>query len=184
MLKSQNDKKISMFIKRKSGKLLLIVVFIAIMSSSAILYLNFINYLTFSSELKQPMGNIESVNTEKYLQQHPEISEMPNLDKIKYAAWKSDLTIIQVANSYKKDLLEERYDLKYENTIFFNGKVYYVLGFLKDLTAVGILISLDTNVFDNYKSEVIYASGNVFYFNEILNWYQSQYKIDFSSNIL
>lgn len=108
-----------MFIKRKSGKLLLIVVFIAIISSSTILYLNFIYYLTFSSEIKKPIGNNESVNTEKYFQQHPEISEIPNLDKIKYAAQKSDLTIIQVANSYKKDLLEDGYDIKYENTIVF-----------------------------------------------------------------
>ena len=172
--KDDNIKKFSIFMKRKSGKLLLIIVLFVVVLSSILLYLNFFNYLPFSSEIKQPAGNFESINAEKYLQEHPEIREMPNLDKINYEVWKTDLTIKQVASSYKKDLSEDGYDLKYDNTIVFDGKSYYVLGFLKGLTAVGILISLDTTVFDNYKSEVVFASGNVFDFNEIIDWYQSQ----------
>lgn len=168
------NKKLSFF-KQKSRKLLLIfVVFIIVLL--IFLYLNFTNYLPFLSKTKQPMGNVESINIQKYIEENPEIREMPNLDKINYDAWRSNLTIEQLIDSYKQDLLKNGYNLRYEDTINFDGKEYYVLGFLKGITAVGILISIDKTYGDKYNSEVIYATGNVLDFNEIIDWYQSQYQ--------
>jgi len=159
--------------KKKSRKLLSLVIIIVIILS-IFLYLSLASYLPFLSETKQPEGNIEPINTQKYIQEYPELGEIPNLDKINYNAWKTDLTIEQVVNSYKKKLSKDGYDVQYENTIDFDGKEYYVLGFLKGLTAVGILISLDIISGDDYNSEVIYATGNALDFKEIINWYQSQ----------
>jgi hypothetical protein len=158
---------------KKSKKLALLFIVILIILSTFLIF-NLTDYLPFLSEIKQPAGNIESINIQKYIEENPKIGEMPNLDKIKYNIWKSDLTIEQVVNSYKQDLLKEGYDLQYDNTINYNGKEYYVLGFIKGLTAVGILISLDTTFGDHYKSEIIYATGNVIDFNEIIDWYQTQ----------
>lgn len=170
--KEDTDKK-SSFINRKSRKPLSLVIIIVIILS-IFLYLNLANFLPLLSETKKPEGNIESINTQKYIEEYPELGEIPNLDKINYDAWKTDLTVEQVINSYKQDLSKDGYDLQYENTIDFHGKEYYVLGFLKGLTAVGILISLDTTSWDDYNSEVIYATGNALDFKEIIDWYQSQ----------
>jgi len=159
--------------QRKSRKLISIAI-ILILISSIFLYLNLTNYLPFLSETKQPVGDIELINTQKYIEEYPELGEMPNLDKIKYKAWKTDSTVEQVIDSYKQDLSKGGYNLQYENTIKFDGKEYYVLGYLKGLTAVGILISSDTNLDDDYDSEVLYATGNALDFKEILDWYKSQ----------
>ena len=167
-----NNKKSSIIKKKSRITLSLIIVIIIILS--IFFYLNRTNYLPFLSETKPPDGNIEPINTQEYIEEYPELGEMPNLDKIKYDAWKTDLTVEQVINSYKQKLSKDGYDLQYENTIDFDGKEYYVLGFLKGITAVGILISLDTNSGDDYNSEVIYSTGNAFDFEEIINWYQTR----------
>jgi len=176
MIKNNKDtnKNLHINMNIKNKKIMLLIILIVIIPSLIFIYLNSTNYLPFSIETKQPAGNIESINTQKYFDDHPEIKEMPNLDKINYNAWGTNLTIKQVVNSYKQDLLEEGYDLQYENIIFLDGKEYYVLGFVKGLTAVGILISRNTTNIDYYNSEIIYATGNLLDFNEIIEWYQSQ----------
>ncbi|MCJ7572567.1 MAG: hypothetical protein MUO82_11965 [Candidatus Thermoplasmatota archaeon] len=168
-----NINKKSSSMKRNNRKILSLVIVIIIISS-IFLYLNLANYLPFLSETKQPRGNIEPINTQKYIEENPELGEMPNLDKIKCNAWKTNLIVEQVVDSYKQDLSKDGYELQYENTIDYDGKEYYVLGFLKGLTAVGILISLDTTSGDEYNSEVIYTTGNAIDFKEIIDWYQSQ----------
>jgi hypothetical protein len=159
--------------KKKNRKLLSFFIVIIVISS-IFLYLNLTNYLPFLSEIRQPVGTVEPINTQKYIQEYPELKEMPNIDKINYNAWKTDSTLEQVVDSYKKDLSKDGYTLQYENTINLDGKEYYVLGYLKGLTAVGILISSDSNLADNYNTEVLYATGNVLDFKGILDWYQSK----------
>ena len=166
------DKK-SPNVKRKSRILLSLIIVILIILS-IFFYLNFTNYLPFLSETKQPDGKIEQINVQEYIKENPKLGEMPNLDKIKYNAWKTNLTINQVINSYKQKLSIEGYVLQYEDKIIFDLKEYFVLGFIKGITAVGILISLDSNPLDDYKSEVIYSTGDILYFEEIIEWYQSQ----------
>ena len=159
--------------KKKNRKLLSFFVVIIVISS-IFLYLNLANYLPFLTETRQPAGAVEPINTQKYMQDYPELKEMPNIDKIKYNAWKTDSTVEQVIDSYKKDLSKDGYALQYENTIELDGREYYVLGYLKGLTAVGILISSDSNLADNYNSEVLYATGNALDFKAILDWNQSR----------
>ncbi len=171
------NKKLYNNIKVKNKKIILLIILSVIIPSSIFVYLYSTNYLPFSNETKQPAGNIESINVQKYFEDHPEIKEMPNLNKINYNAWRTNLTIKQLVDSYKQDLLKEGYDLQYENTIILDGKEYYVLGFIKGLTAVGILISRNTINMNNYYSEIIYATGNILDFNEIIDWYQSQLSI-------
>lgn len=168
------NSKLRINLKVKYKKIILLIILIVIIPSLIFVYFNSINYLPFSSETKQPAGNAESINTQKYFEDHPEIKEMPNLNKIKYNAWRTNSTVKQVVSSYKQDLFKEGYDLQYENTILLNGKEYYVLGFLKGLTAVGILISMNKTNINIYNSEIIYATGNILDFNEIIDWYQSQ----------
>jgi hypothetical protein len=176
MIKKNKDtnKKLYNNMKVKNKKVILLIILSVIILSLIFVYLNITNYLPFTNETKQPVGNIEPINTQKYFEDHPELKEMPNLNKIKYNAWRTNLTIKQVVDSYKQDLLKEGYDLQYENTIILDGKEYNVLGFIKGLNAVGILISRNTTYMNNYYSEIIYTTGNILDFNEIIDWYQSQ----------
>jgi hypothetical protein len=174
MVENNNDTTENTISKKRKSRKLISIAIIFILISSIFLYLNLTNYLPFLSETKQPVGDIELINTQKYIEEYPELGEMPNLDKINYKAWKTDSTVEQVIDSYKQDLSKGGYNLQYENTIEFAGKEYYVLGYLKGLTAVGILISSDTNLDDDYDSEVLYATGNALDFKEILDWYKSQ----------
>ena len=91
---------------------------------------------------------------------------MPNLDKIEHKIWKTDLPSDQIVNSYKQNLSDKGYNLEYDGIVSLDEKEYTALGFLKGLTAVGILVSND--------GDVIYATGFATDFIEIVEWYQSQ----------
>lgn len=173
MIKINENNVKSLGSKKKSRRLLSVLI-VVIIISSIFLYLNLTSYLPFLSETRQPVGNINPINTQKYIEEYPELAEIPNLDKIRYNAWKTDSTVEQVVNSYKKDLMRDGFNIKYENTLVFNGKEYRVLGLLKGLTAVGILVSSDYDYADIYESEVLYITGNALDFKEILDWYNSK----------
>lgn len=132
-------------------------------------------FLPLFLQVKEPIGDAEEITIEAYLEENPELAEMPNLDKIETSAFGTDASINNILNDYKERLKDEGYSLEYEDTMELYGKTYEVLGFLKGLTAAGILITSDTSGETNYESEVIYATGNALDFQEILDWYQSNY---------
>ena len=137
---------------------------------SIFLILAHLNYLPFFLKPVEPIGNYEEKSMDSYIEKHPLISEIPNLDKIEKNFYDTDENSTSIIEFYKQKLSEEGYSLKYEDTIQIEGYEFAVLGYTKGVTAVGILISNN----DSDGSEVIYTTGNAVDFIDILEWYQNQ----------
>ena len=136
-----------------------------------IYYLGFIPL--FVGVMEPPIGNAVEI-TEAYFEQNPGIAEMPNLDKINYAAYGTTESAEAVAESYKEELLNEGYSVKYEGTVEFEATSYDVTGYLKGLTATAVITTSDIGeLYEEYESVVLYATGNALDFQEILDWYQN-----------
>jgi len=105
-----------------------------------------------------------------------EIITLPNLDKITYQGYGTDATADIVYNEYKTDLVSEGYTIKYEGTGFMGSKSFQYIGFLKGITAVGIIISSDAIEETGHETAIMYMTGNGFDFIPILDWYQSNYE--------
>ena len=161
---------------KKRGKRKIIALGIILLTFLIVfIVLVYTGFLPLFLQSKEPIGNAEEITIESYLEENPELAEMPNLDKIETSAFGTDESTTNIKNDYKDRLQEEGYSIEYEDTMELYGKTYEVLGFLKGLTAVGILITSDTSGETNYESEVIYATGNALDFQEILDWYQNNY---------
>jgi hypothetical protein len=153
---------------KKRSKKLVIALFSLVTISVLILYFCLSGFIPVPGfyETVEPAGNHEEVPLENYIEETPEIADMPNLDKIEHTIWKTDSTSEEIIETYKQQLGDEGYNLEYEGKVSFENKEYTVLGFLKGLNAAGILISDE--------GDVVYASGFATDFIEIVEWYQSQ----------
>lgn len=160
--------------KRKTVRILLtlipIVVLVGIVGGFAY-NAGFIPIKEFLS-VREPIGNSVELDIDSYMEEYPELEGIPNLDKIKYSVYGTDASTNAVVNDYRSDLENEGYTVKYEGTKDLEGRHFRVIGFLKGFTAVGIVVTSDTD--DEFGSDtaVIYATGSAFDFQEILDWYQ------------
>ena len=119
----------------------------------------------------EPIGNVKTVNVEDLIEELPSMADMPNLDKIEYEAYDTDESVSNITENYQDKLVSEGYSLKYSGTVELDGVTFNVYGYLKGLTAVGILTT--DEITDDYDSLVLYATGNALDFKEILEWYQN-----------
>jgi hypothetical protein len=119
----------------------------------------------------EPIGNVKTVNVEDLIEELPSMADMPNLDKIEYEAYDTDESISNICESYQNKLISEGYSLRYSGTVELDGVTFDVYGYLKGLTAVGILTT--DEITDDYDSLVLYATGNAMDFREILDWYKT-----------
>ncbi len=124
--------------------------------------------------VKKPVGDSVELNVDDYLQEYPELNEIPNLDKIKKAAYGTDESVDAVVSDYRQKLEKEGYSLKYEGSGDFNGKSFQYYGFLKGLTAVVVIATSDGNNELGYETEVLYTTGNALDFKAIIDWYENQ----------
>ena len=130
-------------------------------------------FIPVGLNVKPPIGNVETLNADAYLDEFPELANMPNLDKIEYGAFGTDASTEEVAVDYKNTLLSEGYNQEYSGTVEVDGVNFEADGYLKGLTAVGILTTDETTENYDYNSLVLYATGNALDFREILDWYQT-----------
>ena len=153
---------------KKKGKKFIIALFSLALILAIVVYVCLSGFLPVPGcyETSAPAGNYEEIPLESYIEETPELAEMPNLNKIEHKIWKTDLPSDQIVNSYKQNLSDKGYNLEYDGIVSLDEKEYTALGFLKGLTAVGILVSND--------GDVIYATGFATDFIEIVEWYQSQ----------
>lgn len=131
----------------------------------------FLGYVPIGLSVIEPVGNAKTVNIENLLKEFPSMAGMPNLDKIEYKAFDTDASVGNVIKSYESRLFIEGYSRQYSGAVELNGKTFHVYGYLKGLTAVGILTS--DEIIENYNSLVLYATGNALDFREILDWYKN-----------
>jgi hypothetical protein len=123
-------------------------------------------------ETQEPIGKAEEINIDEYMDEYPEIENIPNLDKLKYKAYGTDESIDAVANDYKQKLENDGYSIKYEGTVYKRGIPFQCYGFLKRFTAVGIIMTSDANVTFGHETRVLYTTGSVFDYREIMNFMQ------------
>lgn len=149
---------------------ILFLIIISVIISAYIL-----GYIPFGLSVKPPIGNIEQIQIEKYLEKYPEIDTLPNLDKILYDVIETDKSIELVSDEYKEELENDGYSLKYEGTGYLSGKKFRYFGYLKGITAVGIILSDEADEDVNHKTIVVYMTGNAFDFIPMVNWYKEKY---------
>ena len=161
--------------KRKTVKVLIVAVVLLVVVTVICAAYNagFIPITEFLS-VKEPIGKSVELNVDDYLKEYPEFNEIPNLDKMKKAAYGTDESIDAVVSDYRTKLEKEGYGLKYEGEGDFNGKSFQYYGFLKGITAVVIIATSDGNEELGYKTEVLYTTGNALDFKAILDWYENQ----------
>ncbi len=123
-------------------------------------------------ETQEPIGNTEEINIDEYMDEYPEIKNIPNLDNLKYKAYETDESIDAVANDYKLKLENDGYSIKYEGTVYKRGIPFQYYGFLKRFTAVGIIMTSDVNVTFGNETKVLYTTGSIFEYREIMNFIQ------------
>jgi len=154
-------------IKRKKRIIKLLAVLVVVIS--LFLVLSWLEYIPVFTKTIEPVGNIGTMNVGSYIESNPDLSEIPNLDKLNYEGYYSTASSEDIIEGYKSDLQDKGYSLEYEGTMPLDGKQYKLIGFLKGLTAVGIIIYESSS-----ESEVIYVTGNALDFREILEWYQNK----------
>ena len=169
-------KKLKITNKRKKMKIVIItVIILSIVGAIGSLAYNagFIPITSFL-DVKEPPGTYLEINTEDLIEKYPEISDMPNLDKIKYKAYGTDESVESIANYYEEKLKKDGYTPVRDGTAYLDGKTFQYYGFLKGFTAVGVLLVSGANEEIGYDTMIIYTTGSALNYKEILDWYQNQ----------
>jgi len=162
----------NIILKRKTLKLTILILL-----SIMIIFILYANgFLPVGLSAKPPIGKIEQIKVEEYIEKNPELSDLPNFDKILYKIYGTDKSISVVLDNYKVILQNEGYNLKYEGSGYFTGKNFKYVGYLKGFTAIGIIISSEVSEEFGYKTVVLYMTGNIFDFKPLLDWYQEKFK--------
>lgn len=191
--------------KQKTKKRIFSVIIISLLLFSTIGALLNLGYIpvTALQPIRKPVGNTQSINIEKYMDDLPEIEQKQNnsetekqdvnnteknleqdtqevpelnyikaLDKIKYEIFTTDATINTVISNYKNELKKDGYKLEYNKIKTTKGIKVHCLGFTKNLLAVGIMITDDARDILKQETVVIYSTGSVFEYQELMQRYK------------
>jgi len=161
----------NILLKRKTITFTILTI-IAIIS----IFFGYINgFIPVCLSAKPPIGNIERISVEQYIEKYPELSDLPDYDNILYEIFGTDEPTAVVLDDYKEKLQNEGYTLKYEGSGYIAGKNFKYVGYLKGITAVGIIVSSEAYEEFGYETLVLYMTGNAFDFTPLLDWYQEKF---------
>jgi len=118
----------------------------------------------------EPIACRGELKIDQYMDQYPAMKSIPKLDNIKFNVYLSDASLKTVANNYKYKLEKDGYDLDYDGIVTKKGKTFHYYGFVKGLTAIGILISDDISKIFGYETVVLSSIGNIYDYKEIITW--------------
>lgn len=126
-------------------------------------------------DLLEPKGNMD-FDADEYIEEYGHywdiINDVPNINKLNYQVFESSCTIGEIHSDYKWRLETRGFSEEYTGTIDADGvKVSYV-GFLKGLTAVGVLMTEGRNLDRDCETVVLYTSGFAGDYQEIIRWYE------------
>jgi len=159
--------------KKKKGRALIALLIVSLVLVSVFFVAYYLGFIPIGLAVRPPTGNVETIDVDMYIDEFPELADMPNLDKIEYAAYGTDASIDEIDEDYDKRLTGDGYHVEHVGTFEVGGTTFDVKGYLKGLTAVAILTTDEDNEIFDYESLVLYATGNALDFQEILNWYES-----------
>lgn len=123
--------------------------------------------------IKEPAGSAVPLSIANYIESYPELAQIPNLDHIKYQAFGTDASPATIFAEYVDQLCREGYHLKYQGTGDFGDISFEFAGYLKGLTAVGIIVLSGALDYVGHESVVFYTTGNALQFQAMLDWYEN-----------
>lgn len=131
--------------------------------------------------VEKPLGYRE-INIENYEQQYKDvISQIPNIDNIKYQVFESDYNSFEIYSDYKNRLENQGYQEKVVGSKTINGINVKYYGFLKGITAVGIAIVSGADVGRGTESVILYTTGSALDYKEMIDYFNG---LDGSNEIL
>jgi hypothetical protein len=130
--------------------------------------------ITQTLQIERPVGYTK-LCTSCYEEKYQEIlSQVPNLDKIKYEVFGSDNTYLEIYVDYKQKLEKEGYQEHTVGSKEIEGVHIRYYGFLKGITVAGIAIASGKDVNLPYESIVLYTTGSALDYQEIIDWYNQK----------
>jgi len=161
----------NIFSKRK--KIFIVALTIIVITSLIVLFFN--GFIPIGLTTKSPVGKVEEMEINQFIDKYPELNDIPDHEKILSKVYGSDKQISFILDDYKEKLENEGYELKYQGSGSITGKNFEYVGYLKGITAVGIIVTSETNVKYGNETIVVYMTGNAFDFIPLINWYQQKF---------
>jgi hypothetical protein len=155
------------------GTLAIALVALSLIGAGAIIYGAEEEFIPLSLEGRPTQFGTE-VNMENYEQDYDNIlSEIPKIENIKRSLYVTTEAKIEVINYYKREITEDDYTLLSEYTGEYNveGVPVMVLAFEKGITAIVIGIMDSKDIEMEKETTVLYTTGAIWDYQEILNWY-------------
>lgn len=125
-------------------------------------------------DVPEPIGCAGEINIQSYMNEYPDLKGIPKLDDIKYKIFSSDASLGTVANHYKYKLKNDGYRIDYEGVITKKGITFHYYGFVKGITAVGIILTDDIEEIFGHETAVLSTIGNIYDYKEIASWCKSK----------
>jgi hypothetical protein len=120
-------------------------------------------------EIKEPIGNTTEINIEEAAEKYSfPISPIPVFNNVKYKIFGTDQRISIIEEYYMNELKNDGFKLEYIGTENIKGFDLSYYGFTKGITAVVIIMSTDDIYIDHYETLVLYSTGSIFDYSEIL----------------
>ena len=120
-------------------------------------------------EIKEPIGISEEIDIKEAIEKYSlPLDSIPSFDGVNYKIYATDQIKPVIEADYKDELTTEGFNLKYMGVKNIKGFDLYYYGFIKGITAVFIIINTDQTYNEDYKTLVLYSTGNVFDYAEIL----------------
>jgi hypothetical protein len=125
-------------------------------------------------EIQEPIGNLQEIEIEEYLDKFPEIKNISAIKKLKFKTYITNESIAKVRNNYIERLENNGYNFIYEGNIIKSGISYQYCGFLKGFTLIGIVMTSNSNIKYENETMVLYTTGSVFDYNKIIKLNREQ----------
>ena len=123
-------------------------------------------------ETEEPIGHVEEIDIGEYIDEYPELDDIPRITRIKYQVYGTDASVNTVALDYKQKLQDDGYKLKYTGSRTIRGISVDYFGFVKGLTVVGIVMtSEDVGSLKNFDTVVLYTTGGLFAYKDVISMY-------------
>ena len=167
VVKNKPEAKKSFFNPKKTFYLILCFVIVGIVLSSSF-NAGYIPVKSFL-EIKEPIGAVAEINIEETVEKYSlPIDEIPTFENVKYKIYGSKQGKPVIEADYIDELKNEGFSLEYRGDKTVKGFDLNYYGFIKGLTAVVIIMTSDNIYINDYNTLVLYSTGSVFDYVEIL----------------
>jgi len=169
-------KKVKSFMKRKKSKKFYVSLFsIFIIFTAALLTSYNAGFVPIDIllDIKEPSGVVSEVSYAKIKNYYPITESIPDINNIKHKIFQSSEEISVIVDNYANELTKEGYSLKYSGVKGIKGIDVHYYAYIKGITAAVILLTKEKLDIFNSNTLVLYSTGNVFSYKDIVNKYSN-----------